>query len=107
VVSVTDPYGRILGFLDRSRYFSLGLRPWSLVFRTNLYVCHGSLPSLLYPPFAAKQRHGRIVTTARNTYGTIELLDDVLVLSNESRRLVFSRASYLINQRIFDEEHKL
>jgi hypothetical protein len=23
VVSVTDPYGRILGFLDRSRYFSL------------------------------------------------------------------------------------
>jgi hypothetical protein len=21
VVSVTDPYGRILGFLDRSRYF--------------------------------------------------------------------------------------
>jgi hypothetical protein len=22
VVSVTDPYGRILGFLDRSRYFS-------------------------------------------------------------------------------------
>jgi hypothetical protein len=23
VVSVTDPFGRILGFLDRSRYFSL------------------------------------------------------------------------------------
>jgi hypothetical protein len=23
VVSVTDPYGRILGFLDRSRYFSI------------------------------------------------------------------------------------
>jgi hypothetical protein len=23
VVSVTDPYGRILGFLDRSRYFSM------------------------------------------------------------------------------------
>jgi hypothetical protein len=23
VVSVTDPYGRILGFLDMSRYFSL------------------------------------------------------------------------------------
>jgi hypothetical protein len=23
VVSVTDPYGRILGFIDRSRYFSL------------------------------------------------------------------------------------
>jgi hypothetical protein len=23
-VSVTDPYGRILGFLDRSRYFSRG-----------------------------------------------------------------------------------
>jgi hypothetical protein len=23
VVSVTDPYGRILGFLDRSRYFFL------------------------------------------------------------------------------------
>jgi hypothetical protein len=22
VVSVTDPYGRVLGFLDRSRYFS-------------------------------------------------------------------------------------
>jgi hypothetical protein len=23
VVSVADPYGRILGFLDRSRYFSI------------------------------------------------------------------------------------
>jgi hypothetical protein len=23
VISVTDPYGRILGFLDRSRYFSI------------------------------------------------------------------------------------
>jgi CBS-domain-containing membrane protein len=23
VVSVTDPYGRMLGFLDRSRYFSI------------------------------------------------------------------------------------
>jgi hypothetical protein len=23
VVSVTDPYGRSLGFLDRSRYFSI------------------------------------------------------------------------------------
>jgi hypothetical protein len=23
VVSVMDPYGRILGFLDRSRYFSI------------------------------------------------------------------------------------
>jgi CBS-domain-containing membrane protein len=23
VVSVTDPYGRILGFLERSRYFSI------------------------------------------------------------------------------------
>jgi hypothetical protein len=23
VVSVTNPYGRILGFLDRSRYFSI------------------------------------------------------------------------------------
>jgi hypothetical protein len=23
IVSVTDPYGRILGFLDRSRYFSI------------------------------------------------------------------------------------
>jgi hypothetical protein len=23
VVSVTDPYGRILDFLDRSRYFSI------------------------------------------------------------------------------------
>jgi hypothetical protein len=23
VVSVTDPYGRTLGFLDRSRYFSI------------------------------------------------------------------------------------
>jgi hypothetical protein len=23
VVRVTDPYGRILGFLDRSRYFSI------------------------------------------------------------------------------------
>jgi hypothetical protein len=23
VVSVTDPYGRILGFIDRSRYFSI------------------------------------------------------------------------------------
>jgi hypothetical protein len=27
VVSVTDPYGRILGFLDRSRYFSYQVAP--------------------------------------------------------------------------------
>jgi hypothetical protein len=27
VVSVTDPYGRILGFLDRSRYFFLQVVP--------------------------------------------------------------------------------
>jgi hypothetical protein len=27
VVSVTDPYGRILGFLDRSRYFSFQVAP--------------------------------------------------------------------------------
>jgi hypothetical protein len=25
VVSVADPYGRILGFIDRSRYFSIKL----------------------------------------------------------------------------------
>jgi hypothetical protein len=24
-VSVTDPYGRILGFLDKSRYFSINI----------------------------------------------------------------------------------
>jgi hypothetical protein len=27
VVSVTDPYGRILGFLDRSRYFFVQVAP--------------------------------------------------------------------------------
>jgi hypothetical protein len=27
VVSVTDPYGLILGFLDRSRYFCLQVSP--------------------------------------------------------------------------------
>jgi hypothetical protein len=27
VVSVTDPYGRIFGFLDRSRYFSFQVAP--------------------------------------------------------------------------------
>jgi hypothetical protein len=27
VVSVTDPYGRILGFLDRSRYFFFQVTP--------------------------------------------------------------------------------
>jgi hypothetical protein len=27
VVSVTDPYGRILGFLDRSRYFFFEVAP--------------------------------------------------------------------------------
>jgi CBS-domain-containing membrane protein len=27
VVSVTDPYGRILGFLDRSRYFFFQVAP--------------------------------------------------------------------------------
>jgi hypothetical protein len=27
VVSVTDPYGRILGFLDRSRYFFFLVAP--------------------------------------------------------------------------------
>jgi hypothetical protein len=27
VVSATDPHGRILGFLDRSRYFSIQVAP--------------------------------------------------------------------------------
>jgi hypothetical protein len=36
VVSVTDPYGRILGFLDRSRYFSITAIYWS-----RLYCLHG------------------------------------------------------------------
>jgi CBS-domain-containing membrane protein len=27
VVSVTDPYGRILGFVDRSRYFFFQIAP--------------------------------------------------------------------------------
>jgi hypothetical protein len=27
VVSVTDPYGRLLGFLDRSRYFFFQVAP--------------------------------------------------------------------------------
>jgi hypothetical protein len=44
VVSVTDPYGRILGFLDRSRYFSekkvVGLErgPLSLVSTTEEHL---------------------------------------------------------------------
>jgi hypothetical protein len=31
VVSVTDPYGRILGFLDRSRYFSTSAHSFSFL----------------------------------------------------------------------------
>jgi hypothetical protein len=36
VVSVTDPYGRILSFLDRSRYF--WLRALSLVYSKLKFV---------------------------------------------------------------------
>jgi hypothetical protein len=39
VVSVTDPYGRILGFLDRSRYFSIKIVP---------YACFKTVQKKLY-----------------------------------------------------------
>jgi hypothetical protein len=35
VVSVTDPYGRILGVLDRSRYFSI---KYLLKFHTSRWI---------------------------------------------------------------------
>jgi hypothetical protein len=35
VVSVTDPYGRILGFLDRSRYFFLSSSSSVVLTRLN------------------------------------------------------------------------
>jgi hypothetical protein len=45
VVSVTDPYGRILGFLDRSSYFSIKYllsciheAEWT-AFQTNYFFC--------------------------------------------------------------------
>jgi hypothetical protein len=33
VVSVTDPYGRILGFLDRSCYYFFQVAPHSIVLK--------------------------------------------------------------------------
>jgi hypothetical protein len=40
VVSVTDPYGLILGFLDRSRYFSIEAE-WT-PFQTHYFFFSGS-----------------------------------------------------------------
>jgi hypothetical protein len=36
VVSVTDPYGRILGFLDRIRYFFFQVAEW-ILFQTHYF----------------------------------------------------------------------
>jgi hypothetical protein len=41
VVSVTDPYGRILGFLDRNRYFFFQVAPQlHLRGRVNRRICN-------------------------------------------------------------------
>jgi hypothetical protein len=52
VVSVTDPYGRILGFLDRGRYFFFQVAP-------QLY-------SLLRQSFRAGNRTRTSGSVARN-----------------------------------------
>jgi hypothetical protein len=36
VVSVTDPYGRIIGFLDRSRYFFFQVAPPLLIRKSGI-----------------------------------------------------------------------
>jgi hypothetical protein len=47
VVNVTDPYGRILGFLDRSRYFSsYGGRGSSTDKVKNFHLSVSSRPDL-------------------------------------------------------------
>jgi hypothetical protein len=44
VVSVKDPYGRILDFLDRSRYFSINL----LLICTHEAECTRSRPTTFF-----------------------------------------------------------
>jgi hypothetical protein len=44
VVSVTDPYGRILGFLDRSRYFMGPLEYEAKVLTMPPYLVSDSIP---------------------------------------------------------------
>jgi hypothetical protein len=39
VVSVTDPSGRILGFLDRSRYFVIHILMFSVEFLSARVMC--------------------------------------------------------------------
>jgi hypothetical protein len=48
VVSVTDPYGRILGFLDRSRYFSICLGNVGSLTSHNPIGLQGLLRGQLY-----------------------------------------------------------
>jgi hypothetical protein len=48
VVSVTDPYGRILGFLDRSRYF---------VIPTLNIIIRGTWPATVRPESSIVQSH--------------------------------------------------
>jgi hypothetical protein len=46
VVSVTDPYGRILGFIDRSRYFffQVALMP---IFKIDIFSLNISISDFL------------------------------------------------------------
>jgi hypothetical protein len=43
LISVTDPYGRILGFLDRSRYFLFHVAPR---FQTHYFSEHFIAPEI-------------------------------------------------------------
>jgi hypothetical protein len=45
VVSVTDPYGRVLGFLDRSRYFLGSAHPLKEIVTINLPGDHQGRPA--------------------------------------------------------------
>jgi hypothetical protein len=58
VVSVTDPYGRILGFLDRSRYFITTSQQYKYVTAWTVSISLSSVPVLynfqVFAPITAK-----------------------------------------------------
>jgi hypothetical protein len=64
MVSVTDPYGNILGFLDRSRYFSFQVAPQLY---SRGWMDHVAYPLLLWKSGSSRNRT-RTSGSARDAY---------------------------------------
>jgi hypothetical protein len=95
VVSMTDPYGRIFGFLDQSRYFffqvapqlySRGVDPVIILIVVILVECH--CYQLLTKCYPVSSSHGK--SMHRRSYIRINYWSDVLHLSDKERKCEYN-----------------